>query len=130
MREYKFRIRCKRVINETSYSSITTIETKIITLKQLETHWIMRHFSDECTEILSIDQYIGLNDKDNKEMFENDIILDDKGNYATIEYSSPSWFGRYKYGKDIKGGLGNLTDGWREVVGNIYDNPKLLEIET
>ena len=74
MREYKFRIRCKRVISQTNHSSITTTETKFITLKQLERHWITRHFSDECTEILSIDQYIGLNDINNEEIYENDYM--------------------------------------------------------
>lgn len=73
-------------------------------------------------------QYTGINDKNGKEIYEGDILytkLTDKmgnkagGTYLTVEFANyPA----------ITGFNVNLrTTNNREIVGNIYENPELLE---
>lgn len=75
----------------------------------------------------TLGQFTGLYDKNDMRMFEGDIVkarMTDK--YTVVfnrgsfmgEYTSP--YGRYTVRVDL------LKDDW-EVIGNIYDNPELLE---
>lgn len=71
----------------------------------------------------TVGQFIGLRDKNEKEIFEDDIVAwyDSDGNY------------RKDLVKWMNGGLCPCTlyTGWdyceMEVIGNIYDNPELLK---
>ncbi len=80
-------------------------------------------------------QFTGLLDKNGKEIYEGDIVsvnekgFEDKTNYEV------KWFGPYYPAFDLEGwegesnALGEIeqTGEWDiEVIGNIYENPELL----
>ncbi|ORX22202.1 hypothetical protein BVF91_12990 [Thermoanaerobacterium sp. PSU-2] len=82
----------------------------------------------------SVGQYTGLKDKNGQEIYEGDIVV------AEDSYGN-KWCGVVKYkdkhtaffveGKNVAAILGwHLTDNngvFAEVIGNIYENPELLE---
>jgi len=75
-------------------------------------------------------QYTGLKDKNGKEIFEGDIIR-----YYHKAVGEIIRVVRYKYGMyGIEGKanetqipFANILDSEREIIGNIYENPELLE---
>lgn len=77
------------------------------------------------TTDIVLEQYTGLKDKNGKEIYEGDILLDDTG--EPLEY----WRVRYIWGKFV--GECNLVSEdifelrGLEVIGNIHENPELLE---
>lgn len=93
----------------------------------------------------SIGQYIGLSDVNDKEIFEGDILVEnrypyysnEKLNYVGIvEFKYSSWKVVLKCIDKDKNGISNgLTDinidndefQNMEIIGNIYQNPELLE---
>ena len=73
-------------------------------------------------------QYIGIRDKYNREICEGDIV--------TGLFNHTDIIGHIVYGSDatffierkVLYGIGlNNAEDWLEVVGNIYENPELLE---
>ena len=77
----------------------------------------------------TICQYTGLTDKNGKKIFEDDIVQ--AGWYkGTVEYEDGCFVIKWNNIKFIRKDLGywaNL-DGF-QTIGNIYDNPELLEEE-
>ena len=76
----------------------------------------------------TVGQYTGLHDKNGKEIYEGDIVTNRDKNIKYIvewydtglrarQYKNKSYIG-LEYWKDVL-----------EVIGNIYDNPELLEGE-
>ena len=62
-------------------------------------------------------QYIGLKDKNGKEIYEGDIVKNRDGQIYEIEFKFNSFNGKY------------MVDFWElEVIGNIWENPELLNI--
>lgn len=74
----------------------------------------------------TVGQYTGLKDKNGKEIYEDDILLDESGAYAVVYYSMGSFCVDFGEGFDLQ----YFTDSIHEicyVAGNIHDNPELLE---
>ena len=84
--------------------------------------------------VIGKSQFTGLLDKNGKEIYEGDIIKTRLGNlevffgkvttiaFGGVVLSSPATFGLRAKDKEY---LLNLTD-YDEVIGNIYENPELL----
>ncbi len=86
----------------------------------------------------TVGQYTGLTDKNGKKIFEGDILQDKFGQIKIVDYSD-EW-GAFRTcfvralneeGKIVAtvGGASFVGTIWRkyEVIGNIHDNPELLE---
>jgi uncharacterized phage protein (TIGR01671 family) len=70
-------------------------------------------------------QYIGRKDKNENEIYEGDIVTDGVNNYIVI-FHEGAW--RLRLCRDYNS-LHDLypVANHREIIGNIYDNPELLE---
>ena len=77
-------------------------------------------------------QSTGLKDKNGKEIFEKDIV-DYKGRKAIVKWHGSYACFIYKFVDELK----NRTTEWQplylsyyhfEIIGNIYENPELLEV--
>ena len=67
-------------------------------------------------------EYTGLNDKNGQEIYEGDVVRWKEWAYPITVDDSHGY--RFLYGKDLLC-KGDATYG--EVIGNIYENPELLE---
>jgi uncharacterized phage protein (TIGR01671 family) len=70
----------------------------------------------------TVGQYTGEEDKNGKKIFEGSIVSDEYGTCAPVVFEDESFFADYE-GIEPQA-LGN----WCVVVGNIFDNPELLEV--
>lgn len=81
-------------------------------------------------------QSTALIDKNGKEVFENDVIRDSDGFEGIVQYDESYGMYGIAYLPTISNGIDmtfeELKDNYRnkfEVIGNIYENPELVEKE-
>ncbi|RVU61195.1 hypothetical protein BM74_27355 [Bacillus thuringiensis] len=65
-------------------------------------------------------QYTGLKDKNGKEIYEADIVIDTNGDSGQVVFSNGMFVRR------VNGEWGQNLQSYHEVIGNIYENPELL----
>lgn len=133
MREIKFRAwdkTHKRFIDKHSFA----INFNPVDDKQFHGTIIKLGYHEDLYELM---QYTGLKDKNGKEIFEGDIveaeITKEKKAITKVWYFAPTWMlADYTTGKLC--GSYEMSDFGRgenlediEIIGNIYENPELVE---
>jgi len=130
MREIKFRIFYGIDGQEDTYHhedfSFGEIENGIhapehqVTTDQLVAGW----------DIVGKAEYTGLKDKNGKEIYEGDLLesmASHKGSFLKIEFITACFCVKAKFGTTMP--LYKINKK-RKIIGNIYENPELLEKET
>lgn len=107
------------------YGSLGVIDTNLCAI------YHCFEFNDDEMQLVDNDtvgQYTGLTDKNGKKIFEGDIVTMPK--YGGGRHKSVIYFKNGKFAVD--GSNYNFKDICpknMEVIGNIYDNPELLEVK-
>ena len=99
--------------------------------------WIPAADPDDSTKIFEVStetvcQYTGLTDKNGRKIFEGDIV-ERGGRIWLVEYSNN--YGQFIMKAYTEKGISwsrsfdLIPPDWCEIIGNIYDNPELLEVK-
>jgi len=129
MREIKFRGK-RKGNGEWVYGFYIRIDNDNGVIKNLsETKHFIKQLNTAMYEVISetVGQYTGLKDKNDKEIFEDDIIKDEYGNYLIVKWNEI--FGCWEFSGVKLSDYGN-PDFWLKkikVIGNIHDNSELLK---
>ena len=102
-----------------------------------EQHFIFWAKSYTVWEYAEIDpetlfQYTGLSDKNGKKIWENVVLVEKHKGIVTVKYRAVfdleegAWMLETKSG--ARYGIGAVNQRNYEVIGNIFDNPELLEV--
>lgn len=142
MREIKFRVYLDKMYYQNEYVEYDTNLAGIDFLKKTATFAaytdgeeadnLQKYSFDENNILykkdLKIMQYTGLKDKNNKEIYEGDILFESFGEkYYKVVFENGSF--RAEFEGDFEEHSFDLIDVVAqgcEIVGNIYENPELL----
>ena len=116
----KFRYICERANGEKF--------TLFVTLEQLETGQFNIGKIGSIERVLSRDRFTNLADKNDKDIYENDLYKDAAGDIGRVELATTAGYGWGLFGTK-KGSLywTNICTATQGVViGNATDNPELL----
>ena len=82
-------------------------------------------YTIDCYEVIpeTVGQYIGLTDKNGTKIFDGDIV---KGTFLGFPIPIKDYVFSIVWQEDVTGYRANYFENV-EVIGNIYDNPELLE---
>ena len=83
------------------------------------------HFTNPQTDDIEIMQFTSLKDKNGKEIYEGDIVKNPDGILNKIDFAFGSFILAVGKNKGVQIGKFD-TEEWFEVIGNIYENPELL----
>lgn len=107
-------------------------ETKEMNYDFLSKNWLLVCIQSPYVELM---QYTGLKDKNGKEIYEGDIatwFVNGISRTAPVYYDTEQ--ACFWMGKEVNGKGGMVLNDWYrgeyEVIGNIYENPHLLEKES
>jgi len=106
-------------------------------INYLGTCWI-DGMEDRANDWIQVDpatvgQYTGLCDKNGVKIFEGDILRDGLGDDGVVTYFESIASFKYQVGNEVW----NLNEGdpnrstqlqYTEIIGNIHDNPELMEV--
>jgi len=94
---------------------------------------IIRNFTCvPCEKNINLMQFTGLKDKNDVEIYEGDILLYESYKWLEVEYHDDCGAFMFRYPLSDGDGTNimhahNFRVGHAEVIGNIYENPELLE---
>jgi uncharacterized phage protein (TIGR01671 family) len=129
MREIKFRAWIK------SYKMIVEVQRINFDTRTIEVKIGEGDLYEFDFEEIKLIQYTGLKDKNSKKIYEGDILrvtdLDDEVNALNSDtgIGVVEWLDKWGFWNisNIGNGLGILNCGYVEIIGNIHENPELLE---
>lgn len=132
MREYKFRVYDKDMKKMHICGEDIHDEISFSSEDNKAYYYNLQNGCGSLTENSSyiLMQYTGLHDKNGKEIYEGDIVKDAWGINMLVKYINT---GFYLCRKNTNGEYSKISN-WRnlqtkEVIGNIYNNPELLEVQ-
>lgn len=127
MREIKFRawVKDRKAIFEVI--SIDYVSKKVTYIVERTGHLLnIRHDKFNDVELM---QYTGIKDKDNKEIYEGDIVIQNNKRHRVIFDEENARFCIRDDEFELNVGFTNNNNERMEVVGNIYENSELTEGE-
>lgn len=105
------------------YGSLGVIDTDLCAI------YHCFEFNDDeiqLVDIGTVGQYTGLTDRNGKKIFEGDIVKYKNSSPCKIAYIDSQFVMMWK---NFYRNFERVYDDEIEVIGNIYDNPKLLEVK-
>jgi hypothetical protein len=136
MRELKFRAwdeQEKRMLYSTESYDYGNTEFQFIDgelcVVRYSCGWNNFPIAEKAEGIKGMMQYTGLKDRNGQEVYEGDIVNNEDNETAVIVYDSGSFILQYPDSPLDFDSLFDFQDKELEIIGNIYENPELLEVE-